>query len=399
MAANILEMLSGGAGKELIGYASKMLGESQGGVESAVGSILPALMGGMMQKAASPQGAKDLLGLISGANVDSGIMGNLAGMLSGGANTTSLMSTGASLLGSLLGGDKVGGLTSALASVAGIKPSSVTSLLGIATPLLLGTVKKLVGDQGLDAGGLANLLLGQKGFLEKSNLDSRITGALGFGSLSSMLGSLPASLSAAAGTATAAAGAATGAAARAAGTAAGAAGAAAASGASGLRRWLPWLIGLAAVYLIWQWMQPSKAPVPEMKAPPAATAPAPAPAPAAAPAPAPATAAAPAAMALPASVYFEMGSAAIGEEGAKSIAAAAALLKSEGAKADLTGYTDKTGDPAKNEELAKDRAKAVKEALMAAGLPEASIGMKPPAFVTGSTEDRAARRVDITKGM
>ena len=397
MAANILEMLSGGAGQELIGYASKMLGESQGGVESAVGSILPALMGGMMQKAASPQGAKDLLGLISGANVDSGIMGNLSGLLSGGANTSSLLSTGASLLGSLLGGDKVGGLTSALASVAGIKPSSATSLLGIATPLLLGTVKKLVGDQGLDAAGLANLLLGQKGFLEKSNLDPRITGALGFGSLSSMLGSLPASLSAAAGTATAAAGAATGAAARAAGTAAGAAGAAAASGASGLRRWLPWLIGLAAVYLIWQWMQPSKAPVPEMKAPPAATAPAPAPA--AAPAPASATAAAPAAMALPASVYFEMGSAAIGEEGAKSIAAAAALLKSEGAKADLTGYTDKTGDPAKNEELAKDRAKAVKEALMAAGLPEASIGMKPPAFVTGSTEDRAARRVDITKGM
>ena len=63
----------------------------------------------------------------------------------------------------------------------------------------------------------------------------------------------------------------------------------------------------------------------------------------------------------------------------------------------VTGYTDKTGDPARNEELAKNRAKAVKDAMVAAGVPEANITMQPPEYLTGSYEDRAARRVDINK--
>jgi len=64
---------------------------------------------------------------------------------------------------------------------------------------------------------------------------------------------------------------------------------------------------------------------------------------------------------------------------------------------ELTGYTDKTGDAAQNEELAKNRAVAVKDALVAGGLSEASIAMKPPMFVTGSSNDAEARRVEITK--
>ena len=65
----------------------------------------------------------------------------------------------------------------------------------------------------------------------------------------------------------------------------------------------------------------------------------------------------------------------------------------------ITGYTDKTGDAARNEALAKSRAGAVRDALMAAGVPEASIEMKPPLFVEvgAGTSDAEARRVEITK--
>ena len=42
-------------------------------------------------------------------------------------------------------------------------------------------------------------------------------------------------------------------------------------------------------------------------------------------------------------------------------------------------------------------AQAVKEALMAAGLGEGNIEMRAPEFITGSSDDRAARRVDIVK--
>ena len=339
MSVNILELLNSGIGKQLIGQAGSMLGESDSGIQSAVGSMMPALLGGMMSKAATPQGAGDLFKMVQGLNIDTGSLGNIAGMLAGAA-----------------GG---GGGASALSSVAGIKPSSASSLLSLGAPLVMGVVKKMVGDGGLDASGLASALLGQKSALQGVNLDPRITGALGFNSMSSMLGALP--------------------------NAAAATGAAAAAGASGLRRWLPWIIGALALLLLWNWFSGRK------------TETAPVPAPAAVEAPVAAPVAPAVAVTLPASVYFETGSAAIGDEGKATISGAAAIVAAEGGNVAVTGHTDKTGDAAANEELAKQRALAVRDALMAAGVAESSIVMQPPMFVTGAINDREARRVDITR--
>jgi cytochrome c oxidase subunit 2 len=151
---------------------------------------------------------------------------------------------------------------------------------------------------------------------------------------------------------------------------------------------LPWIIGLIAAFLLWQFLS---APKPNMPVAPTPTTTAPS---------APAAPVSAVAMAgLPTAVFFETGSAAIGEEGKKKIASAAELIKKDGIKVDLTGYTDKTGDLAKNEELAKERAKAVRDALMAAGVGEATITMKPPAYVTGGDTNEVARRVEIAKSM
>ncbi|MFO0510260.1 MAG: DUF937 domain-containing protein [Gammaproteobacteria bacterium] len=363
MSVNILELLNSGIGKQLIGQAGSMLGESDSGIQSAVGSMMPALLGGMMSKAATPQGAGDLFKMVQGLNIDTGSLGNIAGMLAGaaggGGGASALQSMGTSLLTGLLGGDKTNNLASALSSVAGIKPSSASSLLSLGAPLVMGVVKKMVGDGGLDASGLASALLGQKSALQGVNLDPRITGALGFNSMSSMLGALP--------------------------NAAAATGAAAAAGASGLRRWLPWIIGALALLLLWNWFSGRK------------TETAPVPAPAAVEAPVAAPVAPAVAVTLPASVYFETGSAAIGDEGKATISGAAAIVAAEGGNVAVTGHTDKTGDAAANEELAKQRALAVRDALMAAGVAESSIVMQPPMFVTGAINDREARRVDITR--
>jgi cytochrome c5 len=107
------------------------------------------------------------------------------------------------------------------------------------------------------------------------------------------------------------------------------------------------------------------------------------------------TGAAPAAGALPAKVYFDQGKAALTAEGKKAIADAAAALKGDKDGVDITGYTDKTGNLAKNLELAKDRAKAVRDALVAGGVAQDRINMKPPVETTGTGTDREARRVEI----
>jgi len=148
-------------------------------------------------------------------------------------------------------------------------------------------------------------------------------------------------------------------------------------------------------------MAPATATGPVTTAPAVPAAPAAAPAPAAptAVAAAPATTGAAAAGALPAAVFFEVGKFVILDEGkAKIVAAAVAVKQGNVGKVEITGYTDKTGDIAANEELAKNRAKAVKDALIAEGVAESAIVMQPPAYVTGSGNDAEARRVEIKPG-
>ncbi|CAN7572357.1 DUF2853 family protein [Phenylobacterium sp. LjRoot219] len=179
--------------------------------------------------------------------------------------------------------------------------------------------------------------------------------------------------------------------------------AAATPAAGGMPRWLPWLIlGIALLALLW-WLvagRQAARPVAET-APPApavATAPAPA-ATVAAPAAAPgATTTAPVVAGFPAKVFFANDSAVIPADSGPVIEKAAAAFKADGGRIAVTAYTDRTGDLAHNQELARNRAVAVRDALVNAGVPLASIEMRPPATVeigAANTMDADARRVEI----
>jgi K(+)-stimulated pyrophosphate-energized sodium pump len=67
----------------------------------------------------------------------------------------------------------------------------------------------------------------------------------------------------------------------------------------------------------------------------------------------------------------------------------------EGKKAVVSGYHDSTGDPAKNAELAKQRAFAVRDALKAAGVAEDKIELKKPEQINAG-DSAEARRVEVT---
>ena len=81
--------------------------------------------------------------------------------------------------------------------------------------------------------------------------------------------------------------------------------------------------------------------------------------------------------------------------GAEAALAEVAKGVAAGKKAVLSGYTDSSGDPAKNEELAKQRAFAVRDALKAAGVAEDKIELKKPEALTGSGDAAEARRVEV----
>ncbi len=66
-----------------------------------------------------------------------------------------------------------------------------------------------------------------------------------------------------------------------------------------------------------------------------------------------------------------------------------------GQTAVISGFHDVTGDPARNEELAKQRAFAVRDALMALGIGDDKLDLKKPEVTTATGSNAEARRVEV----
>jgi cytochrome c oxidase subunit 2 len=105
------------------------------------------------------------------------------------------------------------------------------------------------------------------------------------------------------------------------------------------------------------------------------------------------TAAAP----LLARVLFDTGVSTLPADAARTLAPVIeAATRSAGIRLAVSGYHDKTGDPEKNAELAKERAIAVRDALVAAGVSLERVELSKPRVTEGGTDNTLARRVDIT---
>ena len=361
MRLDILETLNSVMGGPLIRQLSSSLGESEENTHTAVRSVGPTMLAALMQKVATPAGATNALRAVEDERIDSGITGKLAGMLGNRGSMDSMSTLGQSLSSSVLG-DRSNAVTNALSSVSGVKQGSAMRLVTLGLPLLFGILKKYVTQNRVDASGLSSLVLGQRSSLEKTGLDSRITSALGFSSLSSLLGSLPAGSTAEA---------------------------ASTNRAATTtthehqthehkkkdKAWLPWAIaaGVAALALvIW-----SNRSMNERVIETATTLPAAAP------------------EAVSVQVYFDGDETQLSNDDRVKIASIAETVKTQDRPVTITGYSDRVGDEAQSIEVAKHRADAVREALVAEGITEKMIVMDPPTVVSGAGTDEEARRVDI----
>ena len=176
MSFNLFDAVKGLFTSELVGKASSYLGESESGVTKAIGGILPSLLSGFVNKAATTSGSTELLNAATEQH-QSGIMENLGGFFGndGGSN----LNKGSKLLSSFFG-DKANGLTGLISNFSGIKSSSANTLLSMAAPTVLGFLGKHATDNKLNASGLAGMLSSQK-----SNIQAAIPSGL---NLSSVLG-------------------------------------------------------------------------------------------------------------------------------------------------------------------------------------------------------------------
>ncbi len=97
-------------------------------------------------------------------------------------------------------------------------------------------------------------------------------------------------------------------------------------------------------------------------------------------------------------VYFPVGSPALAADSGQALEPLITVLKgSETSRVAISGFHSATGDAAQNDELAKQRAFAVRDALKAAGIAEDRIVLEKPQTTEAnvSGEDPRARRVEL----
>ena len=261
MTVNLMDLVKGAVGSQ-IGPLSGILGESEQNTNSAIGTAIPAILGGLMKKGSDQQGAGQIFKTLD--DHDGGILDNLGGLL-GGGNHQGVMDKGNGLLDMIFGGNR-SGLLGTIGRIAGLGGSKTGMLMSLLAPVVMGVLGKQRRSQNLDAGGMMNLLNSQKDHLA-GHMPGELSQSLGLGNMfSGAAGAVSGAASAAgqgvksaagavgdAGRATAGAvGGAGRAAAGAAGDAAGAVGNAGKAGGGMLMALLPLLLIGALAFLGWR---------------------------------------------------------------------------------------------------------------------------------------------------
>lgn len=178
MSVNLLDLFKDQVSGALVNNASKFLGESSENTSSALGNILPSLLGKVVDQGDSESGAKGILDLLD--KTDDSILDDIGGIFSKGSGSVNgLLNGGSGILSALLG-NKVGGLVDLISGASGMKSSSSSSLLKMAAPFLFGIIKRQIANKGIS--GLMSLLSGQKSHVT-SALPSGVGSLLGLSSL------------------------------------------------------------------------------------------------------------------------------------------------------------------------------------------------------------------------
>ena len=340
MAMDLLDFLSRGLGGDFAARVTALTGENSQGTQTALDAVLPLLVAGAARKSSTSAGASELLGLINRYGTDPAQLASIGKLLSGN-NLGSLTSAGSNILTGLFG-DRTHGLSSSLGNLAGIRPGSATTLLSVLAPLVFGLLRGHAAREGLGATGIARLLQGQRDMVAK-RVPEGLANTLGWGLPSTWFGSArPPVVEQQTG-----------------------------------RNWTPWiLVALAVLGLLFLLTRCGKEP--------AVTS---------GPVAAPAGATAPGRV----KVYFDAGSAAPAPQASSQLDAIVAYAKAHaGARVSVSGYNDPSGDAAANEELARNRALAIRNVLVGRGVSEDKVDMNKPLAATGVTEEREARRVEVS---
>ncbi len=190
MSINILDMVKSQIGGQIAGQIAGKFGVNEQTAKSGIDALLPTILGGLVSKVSSPGGTEALGKTLDEGGFDGGLLDNLGGMFSG-TGGNDLASKGGGLV-SMIFGDKAAVLGPIIAKMTGMKSDSVMSMLAMLAPLVMSFLGKTKSAGGMDASGLASLLMSQKDSIA-SAMPAGVSDAMGLALLSpSQLAAAPA---------------------------------------------------------------------------------------------------------------------------------------------------------------------------------------------------------------
>lgn len=179
--SSILDLLQSDTGKTLIQGLSQKTGNSADQTSGLLSQAMPLILGAMQRNAATPEGAESLKNALNDPrHSGGGVMDMLGGIFGDGAGSPEqLESDGAGILNHVLG-SKQTQVENALSQTSGMDMGSVSQIIKMAAPVVMGVLAKQnqsqatasgsngIGDLiGSVLGGQSGAAGGEQSFIEK----------------------------------------------------------------------------------------------------------------------------------------------------------------------------------------------------------------------------------------
>lgn len=164
---SLQDLLGQQQGNDATNQISQTLGANPTVTQTAIQMALPMILGSLAKNAAQPEGAQDLSNALQEKH-DGGILDNLSNYLGGGAaNNTPANDDSIGILGHIFG-QKQGAAAQQVSKGSGLDIGQAAQLLITLAPLVMAYLGRQKQQQGLDAGGLSNLLGQQQQQMQSS---------------------------------------------------------------------------------------------------------------------------------------------------------------------------------------------------------------------------------------
>jgi outer membrane protein OmpA-like peptidoglycan-associated protein len=158
---NIMDLSSLAFRGDALDRLSSRLHEPRSATQRGIESALPVSIAGLAEHASSKGNAAALLSTLKSGNYPHVEARDFSSVVADPAATDRVVESGSGFL-SRIFGNRVGALIDALAVQSGLSRSSASTMLGLATPLVLNSVAKEARTRNLDAGGLSRFLADQE---------------------------------------------------------------------------------------------------------------------------------------------------------------------------------------------------------------------------------------------